>query len=260
VNYILEVKNLTYSYSGTRPILNNVSLKVEKGQLVTILGPNGAGKSTLLNCAAGLLKPQSGEVLLDGKAISKLTPKQVAKKIAYVPQVSAPIYDYSVRDYISMGRAPHLGMLFSPGKEDYKLVDEAIEMMGIGGFAHKSFAGISGGERQMACITRAIVQQTELILFDEPTSALDYGNQMKIMRVVDKLSKQGYAIMMTTHNPDQPILLGGSVVLVSSEGKLIMGPVNDIMQENLLSSIYNTPLSLTYIEKVGRIACVANKL
>lgn len=257
---LLEVKNLNYSYKQSRTILEDVSFKVEKGQLITILGPNGAGKSTLLNCLAGLFKPNSGEILLEGKNIQTLTSKEIAQKIAYVPQVSVSTYDYTVRDYIAMGRAAHLSLFDQPSKADYKRVDEAIEMMEIEGFAHRSFSKISGGQRQMASITRAIVQETDLILFDEPTSALDYGNQMKIMRVVDKLSKQGYAIIMTTHNPDQPILLGGYIALVSAEGSLVIGTVEEIMKEGILSSIYKTPLSIAYVEKVGRYACLANKL
>ena len=112
----------------------------------------------------------------------------------------------------------------------------------------------------MASITRAIVQQAELILFDEPTSALDFGNQMKIMKVIDKLSKQGFAIMLTTHNPDQPILLGGTVALVNDEGEMIIGDGKEIMKEELLSRIYKTPLSISYVDNVGRYACLAHKL
>lgn len=257
---LLEVKNLNYSYRDSRHILKDVSFKLEKGQLLTILGPNGAGKSTLLNCLAGLFKPTSGSILLDGKDISKLSSKEIAQIISYVPQNINSTYDYKVREYIAMGRAAHLGILSRPGKEDYEIVDEAISMMGIEKLANQSFSKISGGERQMACITRAIVQQTQLILFDEPTSALDYGNQMKIMRTIDKLSKKGFAIIMTTHNPDQPILLGGQVALVSAEGNLQIGPIEDIMKEELLSSIYNTKLSITYVDSVERYACLANKL
>lgn len=257
---LLDIKGISFAYDEKYPILNDVSLQVKKGELITILGPNGAGKSTLLNCIAGLLKPNKGDIYLEGENITKLTPRDIAKKIAYVPQIIASTYDYTVREYIVMGRAPHLNIFSQPDKNDYQLVDEAIEMMGIEKLAYQSFSRISGGERQMASVTRAIVQQAELILFDEPTSALDYGNQMKIMRVINKLSEQGYSIIMTTHNPDQPILLGGLIALVSAEGNLKMGPVNEIMQEDLLSSIYNTDLSIVYVDKVDRYACLANKL
>lgn len=260
MNSLLEVRDLSYSYGNSQPVFDKVAFKLQRGQLLTILGPNGAGKSTLLNCIAGLLKPRSGEVLLDGRPVHSLSPRELARKTAYVPQSSATVYDYTVRDYISMGRAAHLGMFFQPGAEDYRIVDDAIDMIKIRRFAHKSCAGISGGERQMASIARAIVQQTELIIFDEPTSALDYGNQMKVMQVVDNLAKQGYAIIMTTHNPDQPILLGGWVALVSAAGEFIMGRVEDIMKEDILSEMYNTSLSITYVEEVERMACIVKKL
>jgi iron complex transport system ATP-binding protein len=257
---LLEVKNLHFSYNNGHTILEDVSLKVEAGELLSIIGPNGAGKSTLLNCITGLLKPKAGEILIEGRNISKQSPKEIAKKIAYVPQLSVSTFDYNVRDYIAMGRAPYLELFNQPSNKDYELVDEAIELMGIEELACKPFSRISGGERQMVCVTRAIVQQSELILFDEPTSALDYGNQMKIMRIIQKLSKNGYSIIMTTHNPDHPILLGGKVAVVSSEGRFTIGNVKEIMNEEILSSIYKTPLTLTYVEKVGRIACIANKL
>ena len=260
MNKLLEVQHVRYSYKESRTILKDISFSIERGQLITLLGPNGAGKSTLLNCIAGLFKPDSGTIPLDGKELHKLSPKEIARKIAYVPQITSVTYDYSVRDYIAMGRAPHLDLFNQPGKKDYELVQEAIEMMGIEKLADQSISKISGGERQMASITRAIVQQAELILFDEPTSALDFGNQMKIMKVIDKLSKQGFAIMFTTHNPDQPILLGGTVALVNDAGEMIIGDGKDIMKEELLSRIYKTPLSISYVDNVKRFACLAHKL
>lgn len=257
---LVEVKNISFSYSPGTTILDDVSFLLHKGQLLSIIGPNGSGKSTLLNCITGLLKPDKGVVLLEGENISEKSPRETARKIAYVPQLSVTTFDYTVRDYIAMGRAPYLGLFSQPSNSDYELVDEAIDGMGIGKFALKPFSRISGGERQMACVTRAIVQQSELIIFDEPTSALDYGNQMKIMRTIQDLSQQGYAVIMTTHNPDQPILLGGEVAIVSSDGQFTMGSIEDTLNEELLSQIYQTPLTLTYVEKVGRVACIANRL
>lgn len=257
---ILNVNNISYSYKDSDPIINNVSLEIRKGELFTILGPNGAGKSTLLNCVAGLFKPTRGEVLLEGENIEKINPRIKAKKIAYVPQNSLQNYGYSVRDYIVMGRAPHIGLFLMPSNDDYKIVDAAIEMLGINHFAYKSYLNISGGERQLANIARAIVQQPEVIIFDEPTSALDYGNQIKMMKIIKQLSKKGYSIILTTHNPDHAILLDGTVGILDTQGCLTTGPVKEIMDEDILSKIYRTKIKLIYLEELHRFVCVSDSL
>lgn len=257
---LLEVNKITYGYKNSLPIIKDISFSIDKGELFTILGPNGAGKSTLLNCIAGLFQPINGQILLEGEDIGKLSPKRRAQKIAYVPQYSANVYGYAVRDYIAMGRAPHLGMFFMPNEEDYKIVDEVIELLGINHFCNKSYSNISGGQRQLAGIARAIVQQPELIIFDEPTSALDYGNQLKIMTIIKKLSKNGYSVIMTTHNPDHPILLGGYVGILNTDGNIKIGSVEQIMKEDILNEVYKTELKLVYVKEIERMVCVAGNL
>lgn len=257
---LLKVNNISYRYNDSITTFKNISFNVKRGELFTILGPNGAGKSTLLNCIAGLFKTTNGDILLDGENIDKIPPKKIAQKIAYVPQSSTQAYGYSVRDYIVMGRAPHLNMFMMPNTHDYEIVDEAIDMLEINRFSNKSYTNISGGERQLANIARAIVQQPDLIIFDEPTSALDYGNQLKIMRIVKKLSNKGYSVIMTTHNPDHAILLDGNVGILDYDGILRTGSVKDVMKEDILSKIYRTNLKLIYIEQLNRMVCVSENL
>ena len=165
---ILDVQDLSFRYSkNTKPIFHNVNLQMEKGEILTILGANGAGKSTLLNCLANILEPYSGKILVNGASIHDMRLKKAAQLIGYVPQNHAPVYDYSVRDFIVMGRAPHLGMLEKPSENDYAIVDEVIRELGIEKLADKAYTQISGGERQQALIGRAIAQQPEIIMFDE---------------------------------------------------------------------------------------------
>ncbi len=253
---LLSVDDVTFSYDGRRTILNDVSFSIRKSELMVLLGPNGAGKSTLLNCIAGLLKPASGKVMLGSEEVQHLTPAQLASRIAYVPQTLTSVYAFRVRDYIAMGRAPHLNLFAKPGAKDMQIVDEAMESLEISHLAGKACTQLSGGERQMVSVCRAVVQEPELILFDEPTSALDFGNQARTISLIRKLSKRGFAILMTTHNPDHAIMLDGKVGVLDRNGKLLTGPVNDIVTEEILSEVYRIPVVISYAEKANRLACL----
>ena len=161
---LLEVKKAGFSYPTRENVFTDISFTLEKGEIFTILGPNGAGKSTLLNSLANLTPLTTGEILVDGARLDKMSSRETAFKIAYVPQTTEITYGYSVRDYIAMGRAAHVGMLVTPKKKDYEIVDETISLLGIEHLAHRLCTQISGGEKQQACIARAIVQQPEIIL------------------------------------------------------------------------------------------------
>ena len=257
---ILEVKDLSFSYHRGRTIFRDVNFGLDKGEILTILGPNGAGKSTLLNCLTNLLRPTSGEVLLEGKNIRDIALKDVAKIIGYVPQTHTPAYGYTVRDFVVMGRAPYLGMFQKPSEEDFTMVDQVLESMNIRKLADRPYTEISGGERQQASIARVIVQKPKIIMFDEPTNHLDYGNQLRAVGMVKDLAKQGYAVVMTTHMPDHAILLGGKAAILDRDGKLQVGTAEDILQEPLLRSIYQSDLHILYLKELGRKVCVAGAL
>lgn len=257
---VLEARDLGYFYQAERLIFHDVSFTVKPGQIFTLLGPNGAGKSTLLNCLAGLAAPKTGRVLVGGKPIESYSPRDLARAIAYVPQNIHVTYGYSVREYLVMGAAPRLGMFQTPGPSDYAKVDEAIEILELQELADRTVSRLSGGERQRVAIARAIVQDPHVILFDEPTSALDYGNQIRVMRTVKELSERGFAVVMTTHNPDQPILLQGTVAMLDRDGSLVVGDAQSSITSERLSRLYGTELHLVYVDEVDRIACVSSKL
>ncbi|HCF49178.1 MAG TPA: iron ABC transporter ATP-binding protein [Syntrophomonas sp.] len=257
---LLEVKEVAFAYEGHRTIFKDVSFSIDKGDLFTILGPNGCGKSTLLNCLARIRPLSHGQIMLQGKDMSRMSAHQVAQKIAYLPQSIYFSYGYSVREFVVMGRTPHLGMFSRPRKPDYKLVDETIAMMNLSHLANKSVNQISGGELQLVCIARAIVQQPEIILFDEPTSALDYGNQLRALRLIKNLADKDYAVIMTTHNPDHPILLGGIAGVLSRSGYMETGSVEQILQQERLSELYGTRLQIVYVNEISRVACLPESL
>ena len=253
---LLEVGGLTFAYPGCEPTLVDIGFEVAEGELVVLLGPNGAGKSTLLNCIMNLLVPQAGAIRFAGEDIARLGPRAIARSIAYVPQQTKVAFGYDVRDYVALGRAPHLKLYESPSREDYELVDRSLERLGVADLADRPYPELSGGQRQLVDVARALVQQPRLILFDEPTSALDYGNQVKVLQMVGELAAEGYAVIMTTHNPDHPILLDSSVCLLDRDGRLRKGGVDEIMQEEVLAPVYRCDLMIRFVPDAGRRACV----
>lgn len=258
---IYEVKDLTFSYhTGERKVLDGASLQLNKGEILCILGPNGAGKTTLLNCMAGLLKPDSGGIMLCGRKLDAMKAKEIAGLVGYVPQMHTPAFDYTVLDFVLMGRAPKTGTFSRPGKDDERLCMDILRSMGIDSLAGKSYLEISGGERQQVLIARAIAQQPAAILFDEPTAHLDYGNQHRVLSRIKDMSQEGFSVIITTHNPDHALLLGDKAAIVSRDGHITQGEVCNIITKDKLREVYDIDLHLEYVEEIGRVACFAPEL
>ena len=261
---MLNIENLHYAYRG-RPVLSGVNLHIERGTLLTLLGRNGAGKSTLLNCIAGLLKPQQGRVLLDGQNVQAMRPRQIARLVGYVSQAAPQTYRYSVLDYVVLGRAARLGLAAKPKDEDYAAAMQALETLNIAHLAGHIYMETSGGEKQLANIAKVLVQQPELILFDEPTSALDYGNAVQTLRLVADLSERGYTIIMTTHNPEHPLLLHGRLphsqtAILGRDGTLQAGNTADILNNERLEQLYGVGLRLLDMPDWPRRVCAVAQL
>lgn len=253
---ILEVNNLSFRYHNSRMIFHEVSFSVDNGEVLSILGANGAGKSTLLNCIANLNKPESGEILLNGQPMSKMKLRNVARVIGYVPQIHTPAYAYTVREFAVMGRTPYIGVFTTPSAEDYRIADEALERMGIAHLRDKPYTEISGGERQQVTIARVIAQQPQLILLDEPTAHLDYGNQYRVVQIIRELAVEGYALIMTTHNPEHAIILNGKVAILNREGVLGVGQAAETVNAETLSNLYGLSIKTIYDDDAKRNVCV----
>lgn len=254
---VFQVDSITYRYpETTRDVLKCVSLSLESGQVLSILGPNGAGKSTLLNCMAGLYRPQHGEMGLDGKPLFELPLTEVARKIAYVRQAQVPYFSYNIFQFVLMGRAPYVPFFSRPSKEDEEIAWQAIKRIGITHLVDKYYTEISGGERQQCVIARAIAQQPRVIMFDEPTAFLDFGNQVKVLRLIKEMAEEGYAIVMTTHNPDHVLLLDDTVAVLDCDGRLKAGKTADILSESTLSELYGANVRLIHVAEIGRDAAV----
>lgn len=258
---VYEVQNLKFKYpGGDRYVLDGASLTLNRGEVLCILGPNGAGKTTLLNCMAGLMKPESGSIRLCGRDLGRMKPKETAALVGYVPQLHTPAFDYSVLDFVLMGRAPKTGTFGRPSHKDEDMCMEVLRSMGIDHLAGKSYQNISGGERQQLLIARAIVQEPEAVLFDEPTAHLDFGNQHRVLQRVKKMTEDGFSVIITTHNPDHALLLGGKAAIVGRDGSIVQGNSIEMITEENLSRIYGIDIRLIDMDETGRKACIVPEL
>lgn len=202
------------------------------------------------------MHPQHGEVLLYGQNISNYSSQEIARTIAYVPQRVNLSFDYNVFDFVLMGRTAHMGMLSAPNKEDFRLTEEALARLELTRFRHRSIRELSGGEQQKACIARALTQQPRLVVLDEPTSALDFGNQVKVLQLISQLRNDGYAVLMTTHTPDHPLLLDCTTWLLDKKGQLSCGSAQEMISTSSMRHLYGENVIVTQIPELNRFACM----
>ena len=253
---IYEVEQLSFGYEPGKTVLDRVNLTVSPGEIVTILGPNGAGKSTLLNCLMGLLPLDQGVIRLEGKALSSMRERDIARTVGYVPQSHECVFDYPVLDFVTMGMAPLLLPFRAPGHKERAAAEEALAELGLLHLAHRPYTQLSGGERQQVTVARAIVRRPKVVLFDEPTAHLDFGNQLRVLRLVRQLAQKGYAAVMTTHNPEHALLLQGTAAVLDRQGHLQSGPAETLLTESLLRQLYDAPLIVRYDRDLGRTVCL----
>ncbi|MCW4006363.1 MAG: ABC transporter ATP-binding protein [Candidatus Bathyarchaeota archaeon] len=255
----LEVNKVSFSYKQGTPVFKNISFTLNKGDVFCILGHNGAGKSTLLSCIGSLFTLDSGNIRLDDKDISTLPRMELAKKIGYIPQFHNPVFPYSVFDFVLMGRTPHIGTFAAPKKEDKNIAKRALEAVGIDYLIEKPYSEISGGERQLVMFAKALAQEPDIILLDEPTSHLDFGNQFKVLDLIEKLSQNGFSIIMTSHFPDHAFIVSSMVGAMKDQGFIDIGPANDVITEENMKKIYDLDVKITTVEKANRKVCVPLK-
>ncbi|WP_276926874.1 ABC transporter ATP-binding protein [Parvibacter caecicola] len=247
----IEVTNLSFAY-GNREVLRDLNFSIPDGYLVNVLGPNGVGKSTLFRCILGLNPHYSGSILVNGKDLRALSVRQRAREISYIPQSHASVYDYEVIDVVLMATGSELKLLGTPGPEQLQRAHAALERIGIGHLAHRTYTQISGGEQQLVLIARALAQNARTIIMDEPTSALDYGNTVRVLSCVRQLAREGLSIVQSTHNPDHAFLYSDQT-MVLSEGRLrAFGDPKDVITSELISELYHVEVEVNslYGDKV----------
>ena len=239
----LEARKLSYRY-GDRRVLDSLDLELGEGELVALLGPNGVGKTTLFKCVLAMLSDYSGSILLDGREVRSLSASELARRAAYIPQAHLPAFDYSVLEVVLMGAAAGRGPFSSPTAEDEDYARSRLEALGIAGLADRSYGRISGGERQLALIARALAQRARLLVMDEPTANLDFGNQARVMEAISGLAEEGYGILLSTHNPEQAFLWAGRAAVLRGGRIEADGPPRSVLTEALLERLYGVPVRL----------------
>jgi len=252
---LIKVDGLSCGYDK-KEVLSNLSFEIGEGELWCVLGSNGIGKSTLFKTLLGLLKPIRGEILIKDKPLPEWSRKELAKVIAYVPQSHTPPFPFKVREIVAMGRHPYQGQTGYMTDEDISRVEEAMEMTGITDLAERPYTRISGGERQLALIARAVAQSTDVMILDEPVSNLDFGNHAKVISYIREFAGMGKTIIMTTHDPDHAFIPGSHALLLDEGAVFASGMGRDILTEPAVTRMYHVKNKIVrYGEPEGR-TCV----
>ncbi|MEC0182845.1 ABC transporter ATP-binding protein [Paenibacillus peoriae] len=241
-----SINNAVCGYSHKRPVLRQINFSVETGEVICILGANGAGKSTLFKSILGLIPLLDGSVTVDGANIAQWSRAEVARTIGYIPQANNPPFSYSVLDVILMGRTAHLGVFQSPTMDDEALADEMMAQLGIEELAGRRFLELSGGQKQLVMIARALIQQPRVLIMDEPTAALDFGNQQLVLQQVSRLSAMGLTIIMASHFPDHAFLYSHKVLLIKDGGIYASGPPDEVITEDSLRLLYKVDSKIVH--------------
>ena len=255
----IEVKNLSFSY-GDRPVLHDISFSVEKGEFLSILGPNGVGKSTLFRCVLGLLSGYTGQVLVDGVDARSFGVQEAARHIAYIPQSSRSIFNYSVFDIVLMGRTSGLATFRSPGRKDKEICHWAMEKVGITRLSDRCFHRLSGGEQQLVLIARALVQKAPILMLDEPTANLDFGNQLLVLEQARSLAREGYTVIQTTHHPEQSYMFSDRILAIQKGRVLTEGRPADVLTPANIQALYGVDVDIVSLYEDKARICIPQNI
>lgn len=251
----IRIDNLSFSY-GAHEVLKNISFSAEYGEFLSVLGPNGVGKSTLFRCMLGLLPPKNGAAFIDERPIEAMTAAQLAKRIAYIPQSHHPVFNYNVFDMVLMGTTAQTGKFSSPKKPQLQAVESALEKLHISHLSDRGYGNLSGGERQLVLIARAIAQSAKILLMDEPSASLDFGNRIRVMQTVRSLTAEGYCVIQSTHDPEQAYLYSDKI-LAMHDGKILAhGTPQEIFDADLISTLYGIEVEVCKIKNDALRVCV----
>ena len=249
----ISIEQLQFAYRA-RPVLQGVSFSAENGCLLAVLGPNGAGKTTLFRCILGLLSRYRGRILVDGMDARALSARELARRVAYIPQVHGQAFSYSVLEMVLMGMTYGISPLAAPKEKEAAAARAALARLGIEHLARVPFSQLSGGEQQLVLIARALAQAARTLVMDEPTASLDYGNQARVLEHARTLAREGYAVVLSTHNP-QHALTYADVALALLDGRVAAyGPPAEVLDAALLYRLYGVRVEFLKTESGMLIA------
>ena len=244
---MLQASALAIGYHH-RTVAAGIDLAVRRGEVLCLLGPNGAGKTTLFKTLLGLIPPLGGKVTIDGRPIDRLARRELAQSMAYVPQTQVMEFAYTVLDLVLMGRTAHLGPFSAPGPRDHARAHAALADLGIAQLAAAEANRISGGQRQLCLIARALAQDAPLLVMDEPTASLDLGNRLMVLERVRALRAQGYGVVFSTHDPDQARELATRVAVIAAGRLAAYGTPHETLSGPTLSAVYGVEVTIERTE------------
>ena len=240
---MLGVQALDFGFPG-RTIGRDVSFTLRAGEVMCVLGPNGGGKTTLFRTVLGLLEPHAGSIRLDSSSLKTLSRAEIARRVGYVPQGHAGYFAFTVREFVLMGRTAHLGVFSVPRKQDRQVAERALESLGIAHLADQPVTEISGGERQLALVARALAQEPKLLVLDEPTANLDFGNQVRVLQRISALAASGISILFSSHDPDHAFLCARRALLLAEGRVLEIGTPRAVIRPDTLERLYGVSVKV----------------
>ncbi len=244
---IFEARGVCAGYCG-KDVVHDVNFSIESGEVLCLLGPNGVGKTTLFKSLLGFIPFSHGALYIDNVRVDHRERKKVASLIGYVPQLHEPPFPFLVRDVVVMGSISRVDLFSGPSRVMLQEADEILELLDVGYLRDRVYTEVSGGERQMVLIARALMQKPAFLMMDEPTSNLDFGNQMRVLAQICELAHRGVGVIMTSHFPDHAFLCCDKAAVMSRNNAFSVAQVDEIVTEDTLRDAYGIPVKISTIK------------
>lgn len=243
----LELHNVSCGYQKKEPVIERISMDLNGGEICCILGPNGVGKTTLFKTLLGIIPVLRGSISINGQDVTSWKAKERSRVFAYVAQAHVPVFPYKTEDIVMMGRLGQIGRFSQPTRHDFEVTERAMDDMGLDYLRGAIYTEISGGERQLLMIARALAQEPDILILDEPTANLDYGNMARVLAKMKSLAKRGLCILFTSHMPDQAFLCDAKAALLFRNRPMLFGPCEQVITARTLQEAYHAPVQVAEI-------------